>query len=250
MMEEKAYLVSVVRDYGMYQRCIVDNPCCEGLVRVDLDNRSENPGIPVRYNQFIDSLQEDGWIVFCHEDWMPLEPLLTRLEGLDAGCLYGPVGAFLEECPNADFIHITGDIRQCRKNGAHRRHLRGTWTDGRTDTFDCQCIIVHSSLIRSKGLRFDERLGFDLYVEDFCAAAWCQGIPSRILMLKCRHFSGGTLTERFWQGLEYLREKYRTCEKRFPTPVNRRNSFGGNQEKPIYNFRRTLSARLRYLIKK
>lgn len=251
MTEEKAYIVSVVRDEIMYRRCIGDNPCCGGLEKVAIDNLTENRGIPQRYNSFIDSLpEEDAWVIFCHEDWMPLEPLLPRLEGLDRTCLWGPVGALMECCPHADFIHITGCIQQCRKDGSRLRWNRGTWKGEETDTFDCQCVIVHSRLLREKGLRFDETLSFDLYAEDFCAAAWLKGVPSRILSLQCRHYSGGTLTARFWQGLAYLREKYAHTEKRFPTPVYRRNSFGGDQQKPIYNYRRSPTARLRYLIKK
>jgi len=250
MTGEKAYIVSVVRDDTMYRRCIGENPCCDGLEKVVMDNRSENLGIPQRYNQFIDSLAEDGWVVFCHEDWMPLEPLLPRLEPLDRNCLWGPVGAKMECCPNADFIHISGCIQQCRKNGRGLHWNRGTWKGDETDTFDCQCVIVHSRLLREEVLRFDEKLPFDLYAEDFCASAWLKGFPSRIVPLVCRHYSGGCVTPRFFQGLDYLRDKYRDCPKRFPSPVGRRNSFGGIQHKPIYNYRRTPQARFRYLCKR
>ena len=41
----------------------------------------------------------------------------------------------------------------------------------KVQTFDCQCLIIHSSLINRYKLRFDENLTFDLYVEDFCANA-------------------------------------------------------------------------------
>lgn len=249
-MSEPIYIVSVMRDVAMYNQCIAQNPCCADCALIPLDNRKENRPIPQRYNHFIDSLSGDGWVVFCHEDWMPLEPLAPRLEGLDKGCLYGPIGAILEVCPHADFIHITGSIQQCRKDGSRLRRNRGTWKEPVADTFDCQCVMVHSSLLREKGLRFDEALPFDLYAEDFCAAAWLKGVPSRILPIRCRHYSGGTLSERFWRGLEYLREKYRSCEKRFPTAVHRRNTFGGDQQKPIYNYRLSPWARLRYLIKK
>lgn len=248
MSSPATYLVSVVRDYEMYRQCIAENPVCEGLTLVPLDNRQENLPIPVRYNRFIGQLEGEGWVVFCHEDWMPLEPLC--LSALDPAFIYGPVGALMEVCPHADFIHLTGRIEQCRKDGSTLRKVRGTWPGGVTDTFDCQCLIVHSSLLREKGLLFDETLSFDLYAEDFCAAAWCKGVASRILPLRCRHYSGGVLGERFWKGLDYLREKYRSCPKRFPTPVGRRNSFGGEQDKPIYNYRRTPWARLRYLIRK
>jgi len=247
-MSERIYMVSVVRDEAMYEKCIGSNPYCRDAEKVILDNRTENLPIPERYNRFLDSFTGDGWVVFCHEDWMPLEPL--ELEHLDRNCLWGPIGAILEVCEHTDFIHISGEIQQCRKDGRMLRRNKGTWKDGRTDTFDCQCIIVHSSLLREKELRFDNRLLFDLYAEDFCAQAWQKGVPSRIFPVKCRHYSGGTIGERFWKGLSYLREKYRDCPKRFPTPVGRRNSFGGDQAKPILNYRRTPWARLRYYRKK
>ena len=61
-MSEKIYLVSVVRDYAMYQKCILANPHCQSLSIVTLDNREENLPIPVLYNRFIDSIEEDGWV--------------------------------------------------------------------------------------------------------------------------------------------------------------------------------------------
>lgn len=247
-MSEKIYMVSVVRDYAMYNKCIGENPCCAGVEKVILDNRTQNLGIPERYNAFIDAMTDDGWVVFCHEDWMPLEPL--RPEALDKHCLWGPIGAKMEVCEHTDFIHIAGHIQQRRKDGSWHKDNRGTWKGDDTDTFDCQCVMVHSSLLREKGLRFDTHLTFDLYAEDFCAAAWLKGVPSRIFPLKCRHYSGGTIGERFWNSLAYLKEKYAACPKRFPSPVGRRNSFGGNQDKPILNYRRTPWARLRYLRKR
>jgi len=247
-MSEKIYMVSVVRDLAMYNKCIGENPCCAGVEKVMLDNRTENLGISERYNRFIDTFTDDGWVVFCHEDWMLLEPL--NLDNLDKNCLWGPIGAKMEVCEHTDFIHVSGSIQQRKKDGSWHRDNRGTWKGGDTDTFDCQCVIVHSSLLREKALRFDTQLTFDLYVEDFCAAAWQKGIPSLIAPIRCRHYSGGTIGERFWKSLAYLREKYSDCPKRFPTPVGRRNSFGGDQSKPILNYRRTPWARLRYLRKK
>ena len=104
---------------------------------------------------------------------------------------------------------------------------------------------------REKGLRFDERLSFDLYVEDFCVSAFEEyGIESRILPLECRHYSLGTIGQRFYESLSYLREKYANAVKRHATIVGRLETFGRNSEKPIYYLHRTLGAWLRYWIKK
>lgn len=249
-MTGPVYMVSVVRDWAMYRRCIGNNPVCGGLQLCPLDNTQENLGIPQHYNRFLDSLQEDGWVVFCHEDWMPLEDLRPLLENLDRNALYGPVGAVLEHAPHADFIHLSGTVEQCHKDGRFRKTVRGTWTDGMADTFDCQCVIAHSATLREKGLRFDPQLSFDLYAEDFCAAAALSGVPSRILPVRCRHYSGGRLSMRFYSGLAYLREKYRRSPRRFPSPVHSRIFFGGTSTLPVYNFRPRLRERIRYFLKK
>lgn len=164
-------VVSVVRDYEMYARCLSGNPCCRELTQVPLDNRTKNLPVPVLYNRFLDTCTEDCWIVFCHEDWQPVCDLRPVLEPLDKDCLYGPIGIYLETCDRADFLYIRGFVAQFRKDGRHHKTIHGVLADGPVDTFDCQCLMVHSSLVRRYGLRFDERLAFDLYVEDFCAAA-------------------------------------------------------------------------------
>ena len=78
------------------------------------------------------------------------------------------------------------------------------------DTFDCQCLIVHSSLVERFSLRFDENFTFDLYVEDFCISAFeNHGVISRILPMDCRHWSYGSVSDRFMRLKEYLSSKCR-----------------------------------------
>ena len=175
MMDHSVYIVSPVRDWAMYGRCLKDNPHTRYCHLIPLDNREKNRPIPVLYNEVLEVLPEHAWCVFCHEDWMPLEDLYPRLEGLDRNALYGPVGAFLEQRPRAAFLHIRGGVLQCEKDGSRERLFRGAAREGRVDCFDCQCLIVHASLVRRLGLRFDPRLAFDLYAEDFCAAAHVAG---------------------------------------------------------------------------
>ena len=80
---------------------------------------------------------------------------------------------------------------------------------GIVDTFDCQCLIVHSTLIGKYSLRFDPSFSFDLYVEDFCINSFEKyGIVSKVLPMKCRHWSHGKLTDRFYSSKSYLGGKY------------------------------------------
>lgn len=248
----KVYMVSVVRDYQMYGKCVKDNPWCKDLTLVPLDNLKENKPITVRYNAFLDSLQEEGWVIFCHEDWRLDCDILPILERLDKNFIYGPIGVFVEECEHADFIHINGQVTHSAKDGKRRRVIHGVEKEARVDCFDCQCIIVHSSLVKKYGLGFDENLSFDMYAEDFCVNAYERfGIESRTVYIPCTHFSRGNINERFHKSLDYVREKYRGGKKRYATIVGRHNTFGGgNPDKKVCTYRNTLLAKIRYYLNK
>lgn len=78
-------IISVVRDFEMYDRLVRNNPFNKGADFSCFDNRQENLGIPARYNQFLNGYDfaDEDWLVFCHEDWEVREswqPLLERLD--------------------------------------------------------------------------------------------------------------------------------------------------------------------------
>ena len=77
------------------------------------------------------------------------------------------------------------------------------------DTVDCCCIIVHSSLVKKYGLRFDENLSFDLYSEDFSISANEKyGVKTKVFPIMTHHYSYGTIDTRFLLQLQYLNKKY------------------------------------------
>ncbi len=250
-MSENIYMVSVVRDYEMYDKCVKNNPWCRDLTLVPVDNLQENKPITVRYNAFLDTLQGEGWMVFCHEDWRLECDLRPILEGLDKNMLWGPVGVFVEECRHSDFVHLNGRVKHSQKGGEGMRVVQGLEEWARVDCFDCQCLIVHSSLVKRYGLRFDENLFFDMYVEDFCVNAYERyGILSHTVRIECTHFSKGDINTRFHKALDYVREKYKNGKKRYATIVGRHNTFGCNMDKPIHTYRNSFIPRLRYRLLK
>ena len=208
-------LISVVRDFAMHQQCVGLNPCNNGLEIVAIDNRERNEGIGVCYNRFLNSRprNEDAWYVFCHEDFELKEAITARLASLDKNTLWGPIGAKTRICYG--LYHqwqLLGQVEECRKDGSNIRLVGQPVSEGTpVETFDCQCLIVHSSLIQKLNLRFDETLTFDLYVEDFCMAAHeSSESPSRIIPLKARHWSGGSVQPRYYRQEAYLNAKYPT----------------------------------------
>lgn len=209
----KIVFVSVVRDFQMYEKCIAANPSCKGAQLHPIDNREKNEFIPVCYNRFLDQcdLSEDKWIVFCHEDFQPHESLYGWLENADKNSLHGPIGVVTKNYLGLYYKWVfLGKIETSDRLGGAKRTLGERVCAGtRVDTFDCQCLIVHSSLLRRTGMRFDEHLSFDLYVEDFCIQAnENHAVSSVILPFRCQHWSDSLAQARYDGQLSYLKQKW------------------------------------------
>jgi len=215
----KAVFVSAFTDKDLYSRCALENPFIRdnaNLSTADFDNSTDNRFISKRYNQFLDTwdYSHETWFVFCHSDWEILEDITTKLAKLDKGTLWGPIGAKLIKNDRQWLQIYCGTIQERSRDGNVSRTLWNRHSDTGTpvDTFDSQCMIVHSTLVQKFSLRFDESYKFDLYVEDFCInAAENFGIPSKILRLDCRHNSiSDSMNGRdsFYDMVHYFNEKW------------------------------------------
>jgi hypothetical protein len=201
-------IISVVRDFDMYHRLVRDNRFNQGASFYPIDNREKNEAVPLCYNRFLDGYDysKEAWLVFCHEDWEILEPWQKRFDELDKESLYGPVGVRVVGRKRM----VLGQIKNSMKDGSGCRLVGIDFPTGTVlGTFDCQCVIVHSSLIARTGLRFDLNLVFDLYVEEFCMQAREKfGILSRVFALSCQHYSFGNLQPRFYKAVDHVRRKH------------------------------------------
>ncbi len=212
-MTPNIIVISVIRDFAMYEKCIANNPFCKDLLKRPIDNSVENKGVSARYNEFLDryDYSNPSWLIFCHEDFEIQDSLAQLAENLPTDSLYGPIG-----CSRVGIFPLRhqvfkGQITEMNRDGSGEPWLVGRPAKAmaQVETFDCCCLIVHSSLIEKHHLRFDENLPFDLYVEDFCAEAKIKhGIKSRILPLKAVHHSGSHPSDRLYRHLPYLAGKY------------------------------------------
>ena len=213
---ETVFFISVVNNYDLYNRCIKNNPFVTGsenIKLVEYNNIKDNVYIAKRYNSFLNNYNysKEAWFVFCHCDWEPLEDINLQLSKLDKSSLYGPVGSKVEIFNNKCYRTMTGCCYEKRRDGSDLRYLT-SFADSiePTDTFDCQCLIVHSSLIKKYNLRFDENLKWDLYVEDFCINSKLNyNINSYALYFACCHWSGyHDLPKSYLKSIEYVNSKY------------------------------------------
>ncbi|MCQ2966099.1 MAG: hypothetical protein MJ250_05105 [Alphaproteobacteria bacterium] len=215
-------MISVVRNFEMYERLVKSNSFNQKAEFVVFDNNKENIGISARYNSFLENndYSKDAWFIFCHEDWELKEDISSKLSNLDKNALYGPIGVTFGKFWK--LATTKGEITQSDKDGndiSKQGHF--VHTNEVVGTFDCQCLIVHSSLIKKYNLRFDENLLFDLYVEDFCINAREKyDICSKVLQMECQHYSEGNITDRFYKQLKYLRNKYKNVKAIYCTIAN------------------------------
>ncbi len=221
MANKSIYFISVVQDFDLYNRLVRKNGFISNEQQIEFhafDNSVKNIGVAERYNQFLDKYEysKPAWFVFCHSDWEVLENVLPKIENLDKTFLWGPVGAKIGYIDTFFYNELKGTIFQECRDGSETNRLAGKVITGdeKVDTFDCQCLIAHSSLINKYKLRFDECLQWDLYVEDFCISAHIKhGIESRIVVMDCCHCSDAGFTLRlprtYWQSKEYLDKKYK-----------------------------------------
>lgn len=216
MSDMSAIIVTVVRDWAMYDELVRTNKFCEGAVFAPLDNSVANLPVPVRYNSFLESYDysHDAWFVFCHEDFEFLENISEVAKNFDVNALYGPIGHIRVGLLGFGVQRVRGEILATRKGESHwqswktGRHLT---KPARVETFDCCCLMVHSSLVKRLGLRFDEKLEFDMYVEDFCASAYERyNVLSYAFQMKVCHHSDSPASDRLWRHLPYLADKYKS----------------------------------------
>lgn len=172
-----------------------------------MDNRPLNLGLPEIYNRVIDeNLDKDVWLFFVHEDY-EIKCDLDHIAGLSPDVVYGSFGTRLQgDHPVGWGMHLCSN-----KDGSEPMSVGIEVAEPATvDVLDCQSVLVHTSLLRRfPALRFDEKLTFDLYAEDFCInAARRHGVEIKVFPLQFQHYSHGKVTERYYQGLRYLAEKY------------------------------------------
>lgn len=206
-------VVSVVRDWACYTRCIKDNPHLAGATFVTADNTAENRAIPERYNTFLDTLPaETEWILFAHEDFELREDPRPTLAACDTHCPYGFVGSRI--VANSAVLFF-GTLTDSDRDGRNTRVVKPLLPYERilgvkTENFDCCGFFVHADLFREWGLRFDPKCAWDLYAEDLVFQFICKtGSYAQVLPIKAHHWSRGNPDrDSFREALAHLNQKY------------------------------------------
>ena len=210
MMQPRIF--SVVTNLAQYNLCLGENPYLKNCVRRFAQNTpGKNLPLPTHYNRFIEEeilpQTQDGWVIFCHQDFQFLQDPAPTLQNLNPQIIYGPNGMqpITYQLGGQTFV----------RSKAYCQLISGPFVVGYysattqpVDTLDCCCLCVHSSLLKKYQLRFDEQFDFHCYVEDFCLTARQKGLPSYAVQLTCKHLSNGHPDRLFFKRYKALRKKH------------------------------------------
>lgn len=212
--------ISVYIDKNLFSNLIETNKYIVNSANIKIygvDNRDENIGISKRYNQFLESYDYacPAWLIFCHSDWEIRADIADYAQNLNKNTIYGPIGTILHKKDDGTFVReYRGQCAEKKRDGSGERLLlcKSAKTGDVVDTVDCQCLMVHSSLVARYNWRFDEYLNFNLYTEDFCIAAKkYYGIQTKIINIPCCHWNQVETMdgrEDYYSDLRYLDKKY------------------------------------------
>lgn len=220
-------IVTVSNNKEQYSKYFLNNKYAYKYKLINFDNSVENLPVPLRFNHYLDEAEDRSqWVVFCHQDFELNEDLGVKLNGLDTNCVYGPIGAFYKkhftiffkmyklklEKLKVEFVkrsvHL-GEIREVGTN--HSKNIgKRIKAPALVETLDCCCFIVHSSLIKKTGYRFDTNLNWHLYSEDLSLTLKKEfNVQSKAIQLECTHYSSGNKNASFFESLQYLKNKHK-----------------------------------------
>ena len=169
-------LISVVRDFNMFDKCIRNNLNCSGMSFHIYDNRKENKPIPICYNNFLEQYDysNDSWFVFCHEDFELQENISVFINGLDKKSLHGVVGGRRKGLCGFGMQVIYGNMMEKNRDGSGEAWFPGRFVSKPVvvEAFDCCCLMVHSSLVQLLRCFVDLILRCDIACRHF--ACGCQ----------------------------------------------------------------------------
>ena len=212
----KLKIITVVNNYELYNKLFQNNEFiknCKNIELIDINNVDKNEGISKLYNNFLKkyNFNNEAWLLFCHNDWQLLDDINSIIEKLDKNSLYGPIGAKFFIFKNKYHSAFIGHCIERERNG-NKMYKTGELAleFEEVDTFDCQAMLVHSSLIENFNLKFDENLLWDLYIEDFCINSKIKHkIKSFATHIDCCHWSGyHKVPASYYDSLNYVNNKY------------------------------------------
>jgi len=222
-------VICAFNNQEIFDKVVKNNENIKAAELFAYENTLDNIAITKRYNEFISNdfqnSDKDFWCVFVHQDFGIMEDIDAVVAKLDKKNIYGAVGVkifkglffgkkySINEHVSFGFkneLKLTyGKILQGNNDFNFKSHGRKLYFHATVDAIDCSCIIIHSSLIKQYGLRFDENLSFHMYAEELCYSAKKNyKIKTKVVQMECYHMGKGTFDEEYQKSAQYLKDKF------------------------------------------
>ncbi len=198
----KIKFVVVYNDPQIFANCFASSSHVSPEMVTAYNNTSNEP-TPRIFNKVVkESMHEDVWFVFCHQDFILKEDLQAHLKGKEVEAVYGPIGIHLAE------KGLSGMIIQADGKSIGRKLKE----DAPVLVLDEMCLIAHSEVFR-QGLLFDERFSFHFYGADFCLQAYSSGFDVMATQLngqhKSRYLYDDVTSAEYLSSLRLFKEKWK-----------------------------------------
>ncbi|MDD5598581.1 MAG: hypothetical protein PHV82_11605 [Victivallaceae bacterium] len=214
----KIYIVTVVKDFDLYEESIKTNPYMKDCVLVTYDNSQEDVSITQRYNDFLENHLDDispkDWIVFCNQGFSFMEDFTEMVLNLEPNAIYGVMGAATRKKFSwrrfrfvNHIVKVGGVIKD--KENLPEKSSRKDRKVKPVDTVDSCCMMVNAELLQDFHLNFNEKLPFFFFIEEFCfAALYKYKIKSYVLPLDAYYLGPQEFPPEYYESKEYLRAEY------------------------------------------
>ncbi|MDD5727046.1 MAG: hypothetical protein PHV59_00645 [Victivallales bacterium] len=217
MTKSKVYIVTVVKDFDLYEESIKNNEFMKGCTLVTYDNSLEDISITQRYNDFIENHLKDisprDWIIFCNQGFSFLEDFRPLLNTLEPNNIYGIMGVrsrrkfslrrfrFVNE--NLKIGKVYTDLNESRRRTRKEQKLQAV------DNLDSSCMIINAELLQDFHLSFNEKLPYFFYVEEFCLAAMYKyKIKAYVVPLDAYFLGPEEFPPEYYESKDYLKAEY------------------------------------------
>ena len=218
MAKSKFHIVTVVKDFDLYEESIKNNEFMKDCDLVTYDNSQEDVSITQRYNDYLENHLKDisptDWIIFCNQGFSFLEEFKDYIKTLEPNAIYGVIGAknkrkfswrrfrFIDEIVKVGRVITDPDYVPLKRSPKDRKLKL-------VENIDSCCMIINAELIQDFHLTFNEKLPFFFYVEEFCLAAlYKYKIKSKIVPLDAFFLGPQEFPPEYYESKDYLKEEY------------------------------------------
>ncbi|MBU8901962.1 MAG: hypothetical protein KOO69_04420, partial [Victivallales bacterium] len=218
MSKSKFHIVTVVKDFNLYEESIKNNEFTKDCNLIVYDNVQEDISITQRYNDFLENhlgkIAPNDWVIFCNQGFKFIEDFKELVLSLEPNSIYGIMGIKSQRkfswwrCKFINEIVKVGGVVSDEDYTPKQRSRKDQKIKA-VENIDSCCMIVNAELLQDFHLNFNEKLPYFFFVEEFCLAAlYKYKIKSHVLPLNAFFIGPQEFPPNYYESKDYLKTEY------------------------------------------